>query len=155
MSTDSIWNKEASLVYCIHSWLTVSCLDNIHFWPQIKPSMSRLWRYYWGRLQRYNWKKDTATTLMCILEYNQICSNCSIHTEPLQKCTFPFWFSECHYYFLRFELTKVTVTMCIVVKHIPTLRSSICWSCWQSFLLIIGLYCLRNCVRKRDLTNFS
>lgn len=124
MSTDSIWNKEASLVYCINSWLTVSCLDNIHLWPLIKPSMSRLWWYYWGRLQRCKWKKDPAAALMCILECNQICSNCSIYTEPLQKGMFPFLFSECHYYLLRSELTKVTVTMCIVVKCIPTSRSS-------------------------------
>lgn len=128
MSTDSIGNKEAPLVYYINSWLTVSCLDNIHLWPWINPSMSRLWRYYGGSLQIFKWK----TTLMSLLEYNQICSNCSINTKPLERFMFNIWFLVCHYYLLRFELIKITVAGCIAVKHTTTLRSGMIVSSGRS-----------------------
>lgn len=60
---------------------------------------------------------------MCLLENNQICSNGSIDTKPLEKFVFKIWVLVYHYYLLRFELIKITMAGCIAVKHTTTLRS--------------------------------
>lgn len=43
---------------------------------------------------------------MCLLEYNQICSNGSIDTKPLERFVFIIWLLVYHYYLLRSELIK-------------------------------------------------